>query len=157
VLQAVAAYRTGNTGVILPIANLDDVRSDEWPVDSVVSEDVRRMWPVARRNLLFKGVETLEETIAFVFPSLASSLQGPARRARGRPAGVKRARVASRGPREEVGPATFVTTPVPGIDGKQRVLARAEACFVRGPRGLPVRRGRCRDIVWAALNSPFEE
>lgn len=125
---------------MLPKVNLMDVRSDEWPADSNESEEVRRLWPLARRRLLFKGVETLEETLAFFFPSLASSLQGPARRARGRPASVKRAAVAGGG---EVGPATFVTTPLPGLNGGRSRLVRAEACFVRGPRGPPVRTSAC--------------
>lgn len=123
-MQAVGAWKAGLKGMIVPRSNLDDLKGDDWPGGESPSETLRQQWAEAREQLVFRGVDTVEELLAFFFPSLAPLLTASGSSVR------RSARCAP-----EVGPIASVGLPVP--DKAWPGLAYAEACVLRGVSASP--------------------
>lgn len=136
-LQAVAAFKGGLKGLILPTSSLADLSGD-WPAGSMASAELRQQWEEARQQLDLKGVGSVEELL----PSLADKLpqQEEARAARPRPparSGKGKA-AAQQGAAADVGEVVSMGVHMDG-DDPEGLLAKVEACVVRGA-GPPVRR-----------------
>lgn len=135
-MQAVAVYRAGCRGLILPSASVHELSLDTWAPELSVSQEVKDTWPEARRALLFKPVDTVAELVGFFFPGLAR-LTVPRREPVAR-RGRRRSQPAPAQEAQEVGPVTCVGVPLWGQEPLERddesrgLLATVEACLVKG-------------------------
>lgn len=159
--QAVAAYRVGCKGLVLPKANVEQLSLLEWPADGggepLPSEEVRRQWPEARRQLLFKPVGSVAELAAFFFPGLAAAAAPqapPAQRGGGRGGGRRRHQKARRVKaaaadgeevKKEVGDVSVMRVPV---WEQPPSMATVEACLVKGAEKPVSRQPGGRSLLW---------
>lgn len=147
--QAVAAYQAGMRGLVLPRESVEQLTSNEWPVEegeAATSEEVRQQWEVAKRHLLFKAVDSLDELAAFLIPGFMTPAGGRAGGKRKQKAGSGGSSSSSR---RRGGAAAVVSASVPQSDdddhdflGPVVVLripmpemgyaATVEACLVKG-------------------------
>lgn len=142
--QAVAAWKAGFKGLILPKANLSHLSGD-WP-DSSPSDEQRQHWAEARQQLVFKGVDTVEELLGFLFPSLTQKLEvekvaapQPRQALPGGGANREQSAAEPQDGEADVGPVTWTGVPMTGKTlGPDGVLTKVEVCVVRGA-GQPVR------------------
>lgn len=134
-----AAFQAGLKGLILPKQNLSELQGD-WPDGSAPSEQLKGEWEEARLKLVFKGVGTVEELLAFLFPSLAQRLARPAVTTMSTTSTIFDG-VGGAAAEDAVGPVVSMGVPLYGQSdsiGADGMLARVKACLVSGA-GEPVR------------------
>lgn len=122
--QAIAAFESGCTGLLVPRESLGQLTSAAWPDEgdgSKPSEDVVRRWEEAKGRLLIKAVDTVEQLAVFYFPALAGKGRKRPRRGSG---GAADAAVKG----EDVGPTSVVRVPLWELNETGVV----EACLVPG-------------------------